>query len=248
MRLGVENVILSLARDHEGDDMPDAPAPRDRMVAAAFELFSERGYDATTVEAIVERAGVSRSTFFRVFGTKDEVVFPRHDQVQARIAGRLATATRPTLGPALAEAAGLVLEHHLAEGSQARARYGLTRTVPALREREVAAMLGYQRLFRDDVRRLLDGPDADLHAELLAAAVVTGHNVVLRRWLRGVTDADGARRELADAMATVLASTRAWDDDATGEADAGTTVVVLRSDRSLDDVLPAVRRALGPDC
>uniref|UniRef100_UPI002B279084 helix-turn-helix domain-containing protein n=1 Tax=Nocardioides sp. TaxID=35761 RepID=UPI002B279084 len=67
---------------------------RDRMVDAAFALFDEQGYDATTVEQIVERAGVSRSSFFRAFGSKEDVIFPRHEDVQARIAARLATGTR----------------------------------------------------------------------------------------------------------------------------------------------------------
>ncbi|MBC7550759.1 MAG: TetR family transcriptional regulator [Cellulomonas sp.] len=209
------------------------------MVEAAFGLFDEQGYDATTVEQIVERAGVSRSTFFRVFGSKEDVIFPRHDDLQARIDARLGTGTRDTYLLAVSEAARLVLEQYLDEGPLASSRYRLTRSVPALRDREIASMLGYQRLFREHVRRWLDGDDADLHAELLAAAVVTAHNVVLRRWLRGQTD--DPRREFSAAMARVFAMAAAWSDAA---APAGTTVVVLRSGRSLDEVLPALRAAL----
>ncbi len=209
------------------------------MVEAAFALFDEQGYDATTVEQIVERAGVSRSTFFRALGSKEDVIFPRHEEVQARIEARLATGTPQTYLVAVREAAGLVLAQYLDEGQLALSRYRLTRSVPALRDREIASMLGYQRLFREHVRRWLaelGGPDVDLHAELLAASVVTAHNVVLRRWLRGETDEPW--REFDDAMGTVLTPPA-------GPPDAGTTVVVLRSDRSVDDVVPALRRALG---
>ncbi|WP_229903870.1 helix-turn-helix domain-containing protein, partial [Streptomyces spiralis] len=41
------------------------PGATERLVVAAVDLFSEQGYDATTVTQIAERAGVTKSTFFR---------------------------------------------------------------------------------------------------------------------------------------------------------------------------------------
>ncbi|WP_211348737.1 TetR/AcrR family transcriptional regulator [Nocardioides litoris] len=215
---------------------------RERMVEAAFALFDEQGYDATTVEQVVERAGVSRSTFFRAFGSKEDVIFPRHDELQGRIEARLATGTAATVRLAVTEAARLVLEHYVAEGALAHRRYALTRTVPALRDREVAGLLGYQRLFRDRLREWLPGPAADLHAELLAAAVVTAHNVVLRRWLRG--DAADPFPEFEDAMEAVFAMTTTWTHD-DGGAPARTAVVVVATDRPAGEVAALVERALG---
>ncbi|MCA9565890.1 MAG: TetR family transcriptional regulator, partial [Myxococcales bacterium] len=52
---------------------------RDALVQAAFELFCEHGYENVTVEAIAERAGVSRRTYFRYFPTKEAVVFPQDE-------------------------------------------------------------------------------------------------------------------------------------------------------------------------
>ncbi len=221
--------------------MTDQQPARERMVEAAFALFDEQGYDATTVEQIVERAGVSRSTFFRAFGAKEDVIFPRHDDVRARIAARLATGTPETMMVAVTEAAGLVLEHYLSEGELARGRYRLTRAVPALRDREIASMLGYQRLFREHVRNWLDDPDSDLHAELFAAAVVTAHNVVLRRWLRA--EGGDPRREFAEAMRTVAAVSASWSRGGDGER--GSTVVVISSNKSAAEVLPAIQKLLA---
>ncbi len=212
------------------------------MVEAAFALFEEQGYDATTVEQIVERAGVSRSTFFRAVGSKDDVIFPRHDDLRARIEARLATGTPATMRVAVVEAARLVLDQYLEEGALALGRYRLTRTVPALRDREIASMVGYQRLFRDRLRDWLPEPAGDLHAELLAAAVVTAHNVVLRRWLRGVTAEPGA--EFEDAMDAVFAMAGSWTHS-DGDAPQGAAVVVVSSDRPASEVAALVEQALS---
>lgn len=47
---------------------------RSELHARALRLFAEQGYDATTVDDIAAAAEVSRSTFFRYFGTKEDVV------------------------------------------------------------------------------------------------------------------------------------------------------------------------------
>ena len=50
------------------------PGARERLVLAAVDLFAEQGYDATTVAQIAERAGVTKSTFFRYFPDKRELL------------------------------------------------------------------------------------------------------------------------------------------------------------------------------
>ena len=50
------------------------PGARERLVVAAVDLFNEQGYDETTVAQIAERAGVTRSTFFRHFPDKRELL------------------------------------------------------------------------------------------------------------------------------------------------------------------------------
>ncbi|WP_030240434.1 TetR/AcrR family transcriptional regulator [Streptomyces sp. NRRL S-350] len=51
---------------------PDAPG---RLATAALDLFEEHGYENTTVIEIAERAGLTKSTFFRYFPDKREVLF-----------------------------------------------------------------------------------------------------------------------------------------------------------------------------
>jgi AcrR family transcriptional regulator len=51
------------------------PNAGERLERAALALFTERGYDATTVAEIADRAGLTKSTFFRHFADKREVLF-----------------------------------------------------------------------------------------------------------------------------------------------------------------------------
>jgi AcrR family transcriptional regulator len=211
-------------------------ATRPRLVAAAFELFEERGYDGATVEEIAQRAGVGRSTFFRTFGSKEDVIFPDHEAILARIEERLTTSAPETRLLAVAEGARVVLQHYLEEGEVARARYRLTSTVPALRAREIAGLRAYQRLFTRLLAEWWSGePRGALRAELTAAGVVTAHNHVLRTWLRGGTDTP--ERDLDEAMALVLDSHRPQ----VGE----TAVVVISAPGGVDAVAERVRAALA---
>lgn len=47
---------------------------RGKIIAAAWELFYERGYDDTTVEEIIERSGTSRGSFYHYFDGKDALL------------------------------------------------------------------------------------------------------------------------------------------------------------------------------
>src|SRR3954466_12024182 len=96
---------------------------RERLTDAAFPLFDERGFESTTVDHIAERAGVGRTTFFRLFATKEDVIFPDHDQLLAVVRDRLEASTTSNAQVAVAEAARLVLQHYLAEGERARGRF-----------------------------------------------------------------------------------------------------------------------------
>ena len=147
-----------------------------------------------------------------------------------------------------------MLEHYLAEGDLARARYRLTATVPTLRDREVSSTTGYRRLFRDALRTWTgEEPGDDLRAEVIAGSIVTAHNHVLRRWLREDLDDAGARAALDRALGLVLASvSAAVPGGAEGagpgsEGGDGTTVVVLRSGATIEQVLPHLREALATD-
>src|SRR5213075_2004618 len=79
---------------------------RERLVVAAVDLFTEQGYDATTVAEIAERAGVTRSTFFRHFSDKREVLVAGQETLSRLLADGIAEAPAGA-SPLEAVAAGL---------------------------------------------------------------------------------------------------------------------------------------------
>ncbi len=234
------------------------PTARERLAESAFALFDERGYEATTVDDITERAGFGRTTFFRHYRSKDDVIFPDHDRLLDQIGERLRTSSHGTALAAVSDAVRLVLLHYLEEGELARRRYALTSSVPALRDREIASVARYQRLFREFIAGWMAGPvpaspvsatsavpggvaemaePAPLRAELMAAAVVAAHNHVLRRWLRG--ESPDPVRELDDALKLVISLFTGPTAATDGK---GATIVAFRTGQDIDSLIPVLRR------
>jgi len=56
------------------DVTPVVSSARERILTAAYELFSRRGIRAVGTDEVIERAGVARATLYRHFSTKDALV------------------------------------------------------------------------------------------------------------------------------------------------------------------------------
>ena len=82
------------------------PGARERLVVAAVDLFTEQGYDATTVAQIAERAGVTKSTFFRFFPDKRVLLVAGQETLSRLLAEGIAEAPAGA-SPLRAVAAGL---------------------------------------------------------------------------------------------------------------------------------------------
>jgi AcrR family transcriptional regulator len=79
---------------------------RERLVLSAVDLFTEQGYDATTVAQIAERAGVTKSTFFRHFPDKRELLVAGQEALSRLLAEGITEAPAGA-SPLDAVAAGL---------------------------------------------------------------------------------------------------------------------------------------------
>lgn len=82
------------------------PGARERIVLAAVDLFTEQGYDATTVAQIAERAGITKSTFHRYFPDKRELLAAGQETLSRLLAEGIAEAPEGS-SPLEAVAAGL---------------------------------------------------------------------------------------------------------------------------------------------
>lgn len=236
---------------------------RRELAAAAMELFSTKGYEATTVDEIAAAAGVARRTFFRHFRSKEEAIFPDHDDTLIR-AEAVLNAAPAHEHPLDTVCRGIkeVMKMYAARPEISVARYKLTREVPTLREAEIASVARYERLFTryllghfDEHAHDDDANDDPLLAEVAASAVVTAHNHVLRRWLRAGGQGD-VEAQLDHAFAIVRKTfgtgIGAGRDTttATRPAPAAVTstgevlVTVARTDAPLDEVMRAIEQAL----
>jgi AcrR family transcriptional regulator len=215
------------------------PSARERLARAAFALFDEQGYEQTTVEDIAERAGLGRTTFFRHYKSKEDVIFPDHDRVLEHVAVRLRAQGSEDVIAAVFDSVRLVFRSYLDEGDLARRRYALTSSVPALREREIISVARYQRLFREFIASDFydSGEPGQLQAELMAASVVAAHNHVLRRWLRGESPDPLGEFDLALRKIDAL-----FGNDDAPAARPGTTIAVFRTDEDIEALIPTIRR------
>ncbi|MYQ68015.1 TetR family transcriptional regulator [Streptomyces sp. SID4950] len=235
---------------------------RRELAAAAMELFSTKGYEATTVDEIAAAAGVARRTFFRHFRSKEEAIFPDHDDTLIR-AEAVLNAAPAHEHPLDTVCRGIkeVMRMYAAQPEISVARYKLTREVPTLREAEIASVARYERLFTryllghfDEHAHDDDANDDPLLAEVAASAVVTAHNHVLRRWLRaggqGDVEAqlDHAFGIVRKTFGTGIGAGRTAPPrpavPAAVSAQGEVLVTVARTDAPLDEVMRTIEEAL----
>jgi AcrR family transcriptional regulator len=119
------------------------PGTADRLRLAALELFVEQGYDATTVDDVVGRVGVTQRTFFRHFVDKEEVLFDADAVMQDVLVGAARTCAREHgggtgRGLVIARAATAALARSFeADRDRHRTRWRVLRQVPALQGRQL---------------------------------------------------------------------------------------------------------------
>lgn len=155
---------------------------RSAIQREAMRLFTEQGYDATTVEQIADAAEVSQSTFFRYFPTKEDVVLlDDYDPMLARI-----IAERPADESAIAAVrAGLLEALRIAfveDEELIRDRLGFMLSVPSIRAR----MLEQATTTQDMLCEALGGRTArdpnSFEIRVAAAAILGALTTAVLQW------------------------------------------------------------------
>jgi len=172
------------------------PNARGRLEEAALQLYSERGFDRTTVAEIAEHAGLTERTYFRYFADKREVLFGGEGALDEIITHAVAEAGH-AVAPIDAVAAGLTAVGEMFRGraDHARRRQAVIAANPGLQERELIKLSRLAASTADALRRRgVAEPTASVTAETAIAVF----KVAFERW---VTDGG----ELADVIADSFA-------------------------------------------
>jgi AcrR family transcriptional regulator len=163
---------------------------RERLQQAAFELFAARGFDHVTVDEVAEHAEVSKSTLFRYFETKEDLLLANsrehRDALLAALAAR--PADEPVLR-SLREALESLARDFQADRGRAVLRSQIMSGSPSLASRSAERQMAWEDgLAAVILPRLQGRDDAETRAAVLAGAAMAAVRVATRRWL--ATDDD----------------------------------------------------------
>jgi AcrR family transcriptional regulator len=174
---------------------------REALARAAFSLFRDKGYEATTVAEIARAANVSRRTFFRYYATKDALLFVDDSENLERFRELLDARDDGTDRLAHLRQACLALAEDLAQEREpilARARIIESSSVLAKQERQ-QDMLWEQAITSSLLAERNPNPVAERRARVLAGAVFGAMRATMSAW----KDQDG-RADLPRLMAEAL--------------------------------------------
>ena len=174
---------------------PAAPSKiqrtRARILTAAIDLFTRAGYEKTTVAQIAAAAGVTEMTFYRHFGSKDQLLVD--DPYDPLIVAAIAAQPR-TLPPLQRAARGVRSAWRnlpITDEEPVRERLAIVAATPRLMPAVRGGTAATETAIADQLTR--DGADAT-DAAVAAAAVMAALMTGLLRW---ASVGDGARLSAA---------------------------------------------------
>jgi AcrR family transcriptional regulator len=170
---------------------------RDELAEVAMKLFAARGFDATTIEAITEAAGVSRRTFFRYFEAKEDVIIEFLDELGVRLCADLAA--RPQDEPpgvAIRGGMDVFLDAFREHPEKSLVLARMTLETPPLRARYLDRLDGWRACLTTELAaRARVDPADDMGPALAAAVALAAFDTAMIRWIR---DGGGDLGELVD--------------------------------------------------
>jgi AcrR family transcriptional regulator len=178
------------------------PNARGRLEQAALELYTERGFDQTTVAEIAERAGLTERTFFRHFADKREVLFWGQGALTELVTKHIADADG-SASPIDAVGTGLKATGELFKDRRehARRRQAVIDANAGLQERELIKLASLAVAMAEALGHRGVGESV---AKLTAETGVAVFKVAFERWISTTKD-----RDLAQVVAESLDELRA---------------------------------------
>lgn len=197
---------------------------RRHLELIALRLFTERGFEETTIERIAAEAGVSRRTFFRYFDSKASVLWGEFDAEVATIRAALAAVPRnvPMMG-AIQQAVVAANHYRAADIPELRTRMNLIISVPALASSAAVRYDAWERAISDFVASRIAQPADSLFPLAIGRTTLAACRAAYDRWCaRGDADLtvylDAALAALAAGFAPAALGA---EDDALASAGTG---------------------------
>jgi AcrR family transcriptional regulator len=163
-------------------------AVRSEVGAVALRLFIEQGFDKTTVDQIAAEAGLSRTSFFRYFATKEDVVLGNIEERGHQVLDALIA--RPEREPAwrsLRLAFQVLLKEMVDAPERGLNLARMFRDTPSLKARHLCRQLSWQDLLVPEIGRRLGVTDGapDPRPQALVGAALACLNAAVDVWTAG---------------------------------------------------------------
>ena len=196
-----------------------APNVQRRIVDAAVELFSRKGFDGTSVQEVVDAAQVTKGAMYHYFRSKDDLLYEiYHELITEQLAGldRIRASRRR-------RAAGAARGHRGSGGQhggpvERRARSSPARR-PKLASEPMAALRAHRRRYHEGVRELVaagqrDGEFASSASAETVTLMIFGIVNQLSQWYRpeGPITPQQLADEVAGFVLTGLGVAKEWHD------------------------------------
>jgi AcrR family transcriptional regulator len=176
-----------------------APDARERLEAAALDLFVENGYEATTVAQIADRAGLNRATFFRHFADKREVLFGGEDVLAGLFADAIRAAAPDATVTGCLRAAFAAAEAAMTPQQRAKAAKRVL-VVAGNSELQERGLLKHARIARSVSAALRTRGADELTARLGAEVGMLAFRIAVERWMKADDDDQPFSRFAAAAL------------------------------------------------
>ncbi|MEU3989347.1 TetR family transcriptional regulator [Streptomyces platensis] len=154
------------------------------IAETAAALFSDQGYEATTVEDIASGAGISLRTFYRYCAAKEDALTPVMTSSVGVLVEELARrpVDEPLSSAVQASFTSSTAARQLADREQARRLVRVMGTVPAIRMRWLAAGREMQDQLVPVLAARKGAPEDSMEVRLLACALLDAISVAMEHW------------------------------------------------------------------
>lgn len=170
------------------------------LKAVALRLFVEHGFDEVTIDDIAAAAEVSKSTFYRYFESKEDVLLGGKAEALGLLSDALSR--RPADEPPVEAARQAYLEVAALfeyDREQKLAVATISRSTPSLVARNLEHQAAFEQLLRDDFSRRMPGHPSTLDTWVLAAQVIAVMHAAVEFWL-----AAGGTQDITELMDEAL--------------------------------------------